>query len=243
LADFAHGFSLSERIITRTEEIYDLELMPPGEHGIEIHLHIAAAAFARLKQHRRTLAGPSGCGLCGTESLSAMDWHLPPITSDIQLSLPSLLAAAHSLQQRQVLNAATGALHAAAWVNPQGQILLLREDVGRHNALDKLIGALALLQKHTHTVREPGFVLLTSRASYELVQKAARANIPLLATISAPTSLAVRMAQQTGLTLLGFVREQRAVIYAHGQRVIMTGHAEGAEGAEGAESADDTYRA
>lgn len=217
LADFGRGFSLSERIIGNLNELYDLELMPPNAHGVEIRMEIAAAAFAKLKQKRRSMAGRTGCGVCGVESLAALDLDLPQVSSDVQIPLGIILAAERALRQTQVINTATGALHAAAWVSVSGEILLLREDVGRHNALDKLIGALAF----ANTARTPGFVLLTSRASYELVQKAARANMPLLATVSAPTSLAVNMAQQAGLTLIGFVREHGAVVYAHERRLLL----------------------
>jgi FdhD protein len=217
LADFGRGFSLSERIISNLNELYDLELMPPHAHGVEIRMEIASAAFAKLKQKRRSMAGRTGCGVCGIESLAALDMDLPQVSSDVQIPLGVILAAERALRQTQIINAATGALHAAAWVSVGGEILLLREDVGRHNALDKLIGALAF----ANTARAPGFVLLTSRASYELVQKAARANMPLLATVSAPTSLAVNMAQQAGLTLIGFVREHGAVVYAHERRLLL----------------------
>jgi FdhD protein len=219
LADFGRGFSLSERIISNLNELYDLELMPhnaPHVHGVEIRMEIASAAFAKLKQKRRSMAGRTGCGVCGIESLAALDMDLPQVSSDVQIPLGVILAAERALRQTQVINTATGALHAAAWVSVGGEILLLREDVGRHNALDKLIGALAF----ANTARAPGFVLLTSRASYELVQKAARANMPLLATVSAPTSLAVNMAKQAGLTLIGFVREHGAVVYAHERRLL-----------------------
>lgn len=218
LEDFARGFALSEKIVEHNGQIYEIELAPhtssQGARGIEVRLEIASQAFQALKQKRRNLAGRTGCGLCGVESLAALDIDLPPVVDQHSVNLATVWQAQRDLRAQQVLNRATGSLHAAAWVSLAGEIVLVREDVGRHNALDKLIGALAL------QARTPGFCLLTSRASYELVQKAARAQMAILATVSAPTSLAVQMAQQAGLTLLGFVREQRAVVYAHGQRIL-----------------------
>lgn len=218
LEDFALGFSLSERIVAEPGAIYDLEIIEHGGQGLEVRMEIASADFMRLKENRRSLSGRTGCGLCGKDSLSAIEQRLPQVQADLQVPLSSLHRALAALQQEQVLNTASGALHAAAWVDVQGEILLLREDVGRHNALDKLIGALA--KRGWGPQYQPGFCLLTSRASYELVQKAAQANIPLLATVSAPTSLAVNLAQQAGLSLIGFVRARGAVVYAHGQRLL-----------------------
>lgn len=212
LEDFARGFSLSERIVESTAQIYGIDVHQHGT-GIEIRLEIASNAFASLKHKRRTLAGRTGCGVCGVESLAALDLDLPQVSSELRVCLPAILQAQQQMQHLQTINRSTGAVHAAAWVSLAGEIVLIREDVGRHNALDKLIGAMSCANQ------PEGFCLLTSRASYELVQKAARANIALLATVSAPTSLAVQLAEQAHMTLLGFVREQRAVVYAHGERV------------------------
>jgi FdhD protein len=222
LADFALGFSLSEGIVTRKEEIYDLEIAPSC-NGISIHLEISTAQFAALKQRRRQLAGRTGCGLCGVDSLAALGHHqaapLAQSPATPWLSLEALETALAALHRQQSLRQQTGAAHGAAWVSPSGAIILLREDVGRHNALDKLIGALAWQQINS----EQGWVLVTSRASYEMVQKTASAGIPLLAAISAPTGLAVREAERLGMTLLGFARPGQVVIYSHPQRMI--GHA------------------
>ena len=214
IEDFARGFCLSERIVENKAQIYGIEIFQHAI-GIEVRLDIASQAFAILKQKRRALAGRTGCGVCGVESIAALDFDLPKVASEIRVALPAILQAQQQMQQQQTNNLLTGAVHAAAWVSLAGEIVLLREDVGRHNALDKLIGAMSCVQT------PDGFCLMTSRASYELVQKAARANIALLATVSAPTSLAVQMAEQANITLLGFVREQRAVVYAHGARLIL----------------------
>jgi FdhD protein len=221
LEDFATGFSLSERIVDQPSQLYDIDISEtcldaPGGRGMELRLQIASECFARLKDKRRALAGRTGCGLCGTESLEALDLDLPFQTEELQISGPALLRAFAVMQARQTINAATGATHAAAWVSTEGGVTEVREDVGRHNALDKLIGALA----RSRQPRQPGYAIMSSRASYELVQKAARAHIPLLATVSAPTSLAVQMADKAGLTLVGFARPGGFVVYTHPHRVI-----------------------
>ncbi|WP_394779450.1 formate dehydrogenase accessory sulfurtransferase FdhD [Undibacterium sp.] len=216
LEDFAIGFSLSENIIDNRSQIYDIESITASEAGgIEIQLTIASECFVRLKDKRRQLAGRTGCGVCGLESLAALDLSLPHQAGQLLVTSQALQKAFAAMQGLQEINAVTGATHAAAWADTQGNVLLLREDVGRHNALDKLIGALAIAK----TPREPGFAIMSSRASYELVQKAARANMSMLATISAPTSLAISMAQEAGISLLGFVRRNSFVIYTHPERI------------------------
>lgn len=223
LVDFALGFSFSEGIISQRSEVYEIEQVLHAGLGIEVHLTISSACFMRLKQHRRTLVGRTGCGLCGLESLAAFDAGNQPAQqgtmqlaeSEFNISQQSLFDAFHALQSTQSINQITGAMHAAAWVDASGKIIMVREDLGRHNALDKLIGALLAGTE----VRAAGCVIMTSRASYELVQKTARAGIPLLATISAPTSLAVEHAQHHGLTLIGFVRNASLVAYAHATRL------------------------
>ncbi len=227
LEDFALGFSLSEGILQSKSELYDVEVVTQAQ-GIELRLEVASDAFAMLKERRRNLTGRTGCGLCGAESLEQA-LRLPVrekndalqvntrATSDASLgkvSAASILAAYKALQMKQVLQQATGATHACAWVNAQGEVLMLREDVGRHNAMDKLIGALAKSVK-----QENGFVLTSSRASVEMVQKVALAGYDILVAISAPTGLAVRIAQTYGVSLVGFLREQQFVIYAHPQRI------------------------
>jgi len=223
LVDFALGFSFSEGIIQQRSEVYEIEeIVHPGT-GIEIHLTIASSCFARLKERRRSLVGRTGCGLCGLESLTAFESGLAPDNADqnyqtenkFVISQKSLFKAFKSLQDAQSINRITGSMHAAAWVNAEGELLLVREDLGRHNALDKLIGALI----GANTPRENGCVLMTSRASYELAQKSVRAHVPLLATISAPTSLAIQLAEQNQLTLVGFVRNASLVAYSCSDRI------------------------
>jgi FdhD protein len=214
LEDFALGFSLTEGILKCRAELLDLEIYE-REHGIEIALTISAERFAALKGRRRALVGRSGCGICGVESLQQAIPTVARVSSDVLLLHRALQAAAVALDQRQSLQRLTGGVHAAAWCNAQGAIELAREDVGRHNALDKLLGA---LQVSAHSTA--GFALVTSRASYEMVAKAAVCNIAVLAAVSAPTSLAVQQAQLSGLTLVGFVQPGRHVIYTHAQRIV-----------------------
>ncbi len=218
LEDFGLGFSLSEGILAAASELYDLEL-ETGAAGITIQMRIAADRFATLKSRRRALAGRSGCGLCGVESLAQVARPLPPLAGRVTITVAALHQALAHLKARQPLHASTGGVHAAAWADRDGQVLAVREDVGRHNALDKLIGALA------RAAVDPGsgFALVTSRASFEMVQKTVAAGIPILAAVSAPTGFAIRLAREAGLCLAGFVRERRHVVYSHPQRIIEGG--------------------
>ena len=229
LEDFALGFSLSEGILQSKSELYDIEIVPQN-NGIELKMDVAGEAFAKLKERRRNLTGRTGCGLCGAESLQQvlrlpsvqLAQNLPSSTGAAYrpISANSILAAYHAIQKQQVLQQATGATHACAWISTQvntiGAIQLLREDVGRHNAMDKLIGALAKLP-----LTDAGFVLTSSRASVEMVQKVALAGYKILVAISAPTGLAIRVAEQYGVTLVGFLRDNQFVIYANQQRIIL----------------------
>ena len=214
LEDFALGFSLTEAIIERADQLYGVEIVP-RDTGIELSLEIAGQAFARLKQRRRQLAGRSGCGLCGVESLEQLaPGGLQPVSSALRVTHTAIQRALAQLPARQALQAQTGAAHAAAWCSASGELRYLREDVGRHNALDKLLGAYSRVQ-------EPGdgFVVVTSRASYELVAKTARMGIPLLVAVSAPTTMAVECANDANLTLVGFARAGRHEVYSAQQRV------------------------
>jgi formate dehydrogenase accessory protein FdhD len=197
--------------------VYDIEQIDHPELGIEIHLTIATERFAALKDRRRTLAGRTGCGLCGIDSLTAFESALPANVQQQSFAInrEALLQAFDTLKAKQTINSMTGAMHAAALVDRNGQIVMVREDLGRHNALDKLIGATLGTDVSNHGV------IMTSRASYELAQKTARAGFALLATISAPTSLAIRLAQQSGLTLIGFVRNNSFVAYSHPERLTV----------------------
>ncbi|MRD48036.1 formate dehydrogenase accessory sulfurtransferase FdhD [Caenimonas koreensis DSM 17982] len=214
LEDFAYGFSLTEEIVDSAADIRDVEVVP-GEQGITVRLEIASSCFARLKERRRSLAGRTGCGLCGTESLPDAVRTPPPLNSQASFSQAAVLQALQSLRSRQPLHDATGATHAAAFADTGGGLLIVREDVGRHNALDKLIGA---MQRARHDANA-GFIVVTSRASYEMAGKAARAGAPLLAAVSGVTGLAIDVAQQAGLCLIGFARGDNLNIYTHAERV------------------------
>ena len=207
LEDFALGFSLTEGILAHPHECYDLEVHEePG--GLTVQLTIAGQRLAELKERRRSLAGRTGCGLCGTEALDQAIRPIPRVRAPA-LSDDAIQQALGALADHQALQAATGATHAAAWCEADGRIRLAREDVGRHNALDKLIGALA----REGGPGEGGFALVSSRASYEMVHKSASAGIGALVAVSAATSLAVEQAEQAGLMLVGFARPGRHLIY------------------------------
>lgn len=217
LADFALGFSLSEGILSDASELYGVE-EEASALGITLHLSVAAGAFARLKERRRSMTGRTGCGLCGTESLAHVARTLPPLPSMAETGPLDRAAIARAMSQfceLQTLQQATGAVHAAAWCSAGGEVRWLREDVGRHNALDKLIGAIAT----RGCGFDDGFVLMTSRASYEIVQKAATVGIAAIAALSAPTGMAVRLAEAAGVTLVGFARGHRHSVYTHPQRI------------------------
>jgi FdhD protein len=212
LEDFALGFSLSEGILSSPKQLLDYEEIATDK-GIELALSITAEPFAALKERRRNLVGRTGCGLCGAESLEQAITRPNSVDTELTVSHKALQLAIASLPGEQQLQQQTGAVHGAAWCSPEGEIRMLREDVGRHNALDKLLGATSKQKQ------QPGFVLVTSRASYEMVAKIASANIPILAAVSAPTSLAIELAEQSGLTLVGFSRTGRHVVYTNGHRL------------------------
>jgi FdhD protein len=214
LEDFALGFSLTEGIIANASELYDAEV-ETRDDGLLVHLHIASERFAKLKERRRNMTGRTGCGLCGTEALDQVRRVVSPVTHRHRFADHQLMAGMRAMQALQPLQQQSGATHAAAWMNARGEVTLVREDVGRHNALDKLIGALVSCE----TDFSSGALLITSRASYEMVQKAALMNIGLIAAISAPTSLAVDLAASAGLTLIGFMRDHSYVIYTHPERL------------------------
>ncbi|MBF57977.1 formate dehydrogenase accessory sulfurtransferase FdhD [Halomonas sp. FeN2] len=207
LEDFALGFSLSEGILANITECYDLDIHEAPQ-GLTVHLTIATQRMAELKQRRRSLTGRTGCGLCGTEALEQAIRPIPNVIAP-PLSDAAIQRSLQELSAHQPLQAATGASHGAAWCDAWGNIKQLREDVGRHNALDKLIGALA---REALPLGE-GFALVTSRASYEMVHKCASAGIGALVAVSAATALAVEQAQASGLLLAGFARPGRHLIY------------------------------
>ena len=214
LENFALGFSLSEGIIQQASELYACEVEATAA-GWLVHLEIAAERFMLLKERRRNLAGRTGCGLCGTESLEQVTRCKTVVSHRHHFTEAAILNGMHAMQNLQPMQKQSGATHAAAWMTAQGQIECVREDVGRHNALDKLIGVMAE-QKQDFTA---GVLLITSRASYEMVQKAAIMNVGVIAAISAPTSFAVELAEQTEVTLMGFMRDQTYVVYTHADRV------------------------
>ncbi|MGC6406879.1 formate dehydrogenase accessory sulfurtransferase FdhD [Bisgaard Taxon 45] len=213
LADFAIGFSLAEGIIDKPSDIYGIDVVQACQ-GMEVQIELATRCFVRLKEQRRTLAGRTGCGICGTEQLQQVHKSLPPLERTIQFDLNRLDACLIQLQQAQVLGQQTGSTHAAGFFDLAGNLLCLREDVGRHVALDKLLGW------HAKQPATKGFVLVTSRASYEMVQKTAACGIEMLVAISAATELAVKMAEQYQLTLIGFAREGRATVYTGKERLF-----------------------
>ncbi|OXJ18426.1 sulfurtransferase FdhD [Burkholderia sp. AU6039] len=215
LEAFAVGFAISEGIVARGSDIKDIEVIlhtdAPLPHA-EVHLEVVQRAFAALKDRRRALAGRTGCGVCGIESIDLLDLapeRVPDTGFLARLAPDALTRAAQALPVHQALTRLTGGLHAAAWCDATGAIQMAFEDVGRHNALDKLIGSLVLSRADA----TDGFVFLSSRASYELVRKAARVGIPLVATISAPSSLAIEIAKAAGLRLVSFCRETGHVDY------------------------------
>jgi len=211
LEAFALGFSLSEGILDSVADCYGIEVQASA-NACEVQLDVSSRCFQRLKERRRSLAGRTGCGVCGIDSLSALDLEpapMPPQAWAAQLQATTVLRALQAMPPLQVLNAACGSLHAAGWARPDGVLTDVLEDVGRHNALDKLLGQLAQAGR----LGQPGFVVMSSRASYELVRKCARLNVAALATISAPTALAIQIAQTAGLQLWGLCRDPRAVRY------------------------------
>lgn len=214
LEDFAVGFSITEGIVAGIGEIHSIDVSPATQ-GFELRIAINAERMPALLQRRRNMESRSGCGLCGLESLDQALQALRPVASQLVTTAFAVHRALDALPLQQPMNAATGAVHAAAWILPGGRIELVREDVGRHNALDKLIGAVA----RRHWSFAEGFLVVTSRASAEMAQKAAIAGIPMLVAISAPTALAIRIANEARLTLVGFARPQQHVVYTHPERL------------------------
>lgn len=214
LEDFAVGFTLTEGLVEHSGQIRGVQVRPAAQ-SMEVRVSVAWECFTALLERRRRLTGRTGCGLCGVETLEQAVRPLEPLHDGPTVSASELHAAISALGALQPLNALTGSVHAAAWVRPGAGIDTVREDVGRHNALDKLLGA----QVRAGTDLSTGFVLLTSRASFEMVQKCAAVGVSFVAALSAPTALAVRTARQTGLTLVAFAREQQHVVYAHAYRL------------------------
>ena len=214
LDDFALGFSVTEELIRSPADLLETELVRYSQ-GIEIQATVAAACEATIAARTRRLTGRTGCGICGADSFTAVLKQLHPVATDVAVSPDAIHAALTSLATQQRLNAAAGAVHAAGWARLDGTVEVVREDVGRHNALDKLIGAVLKGGIDVHT----GFVVVTSRASFEMVQKTTVLGAGVLAAVSGPTGLALRVAQHAGLTLVGFARDGRHTVYTHPDRV------------------------
>ncbi len=219
LEDFAYGFALTEGLAVTLGDIRDLEIAY-AELGVELRLWLKDGARNAHVQRRRRRAGPVGCGLCGIESLEDAMRAIAPVTSRFEISASEIVAAMGALPALQRFNETTRAVHAAAFYTPAEGIVLLREDVGRHNALDKLIGALARRSRNAGD----GVILMTSRVSIELIQKAAYAGAPVLAAISAPTALALRMAEAADMAVCGIVRDNGLEVFTRPTRI--TRHAD-----------------
>ncbi len=212
LEDFAYGFSLTEGI-ARPDEIDSVEVVITDQ-GIDVQIWLGQMADARLAKRRRTMAGPVGCGLCGIDSLAEAVRALPPVTSTVAITPAQICAAVAALTSHQPLQDATRAAHAAAFWTPDAGIIAAREDVGRHNALDKLAGAMLRA-----AVAPVGAVVLTSRVSIDMVQKCTAIGVPVLIAVSAPTAYAVEMAEAAGITLIALARPDRFEAFTHTNRI------------------------
>lgn len=203
---FAIGFSLAEGIIQSPRDIYGIDI-ETQDTGIEVRVELASRCFMQLKEKRRNLTGRTGCGVCGTEQIAQVLQPLNPLANTAQLNLHDVCKALDYLKQVEVIGRETGCTHAAVWLDLKGQLIAGFEDIGRHVALDKLLG---------YRAKQPvqqGVILVSSRASYEIVQKVAHCGVEILLAVSAPTSLAVDIAKRVDLSLAGFFRGNKAVIY------------------------------
>lgn len=214
LEDFALGFSLTEGVARSAADIEELEVVP-SELGIELRMWLVDERADAITQRQRRLAGPSGCGLCGLESLADAIRTLPHIAAATRFDTAAVHTAMAALPAAQKLNQQTHAVHAAGYWHPQRGLVALREDVGRHNALDKLAGALA---KDAVPAGE-GLLLLSSRISVEMVQKSAMIGAAVVVAVSAPTALAVRLADEAGITLIGVARADGFEVFTHPERI------------------------
>jgi FdhD protein len=215
LEHFAMGFSLSEGIIESSQDIYGMDVVPSCS-GLEVQVELSSRRFMGLKERRRALAGRTGCGVCGVEQLNDIGKPVQPLPFTQTFNLAHLDNALRHLPDFQPVGQLTGCTHAAAWVQPSGHLAGGHEDVGRHVALDKLLGRRAIEGE----TWQQGAVLVSSRASYEMVQKSAMCGVEILFAVSAATTLAVEVAERCNLTLVGFCKPGRATIYTHPERLI-----------------------
>ncbi|BDV33375.1 formate dehydrogenase accessory sulfurtransferase FdhD [Methylocystis iwaonis] len=215
LEDFAVGFAITEGLIDAPEDAGEVEIVT-SDAGIELRTWLGGGRQDAYAARKRSMAGPTGCGLCGIESLEAATRALPTLDNALTVDAEGLIAAMDRLPGAQKINQETRAVHAAAFWSPASNTLIVREDVGRHNALDKLAGALA----RQGLAASQGVVLMTSRVSVELVQKAARIGAPIIAAVSAPTALAVRSAEKCGMTLVAVMRGRDFEIFTHPGRIV-----------------------
>lgn len=215
LEHFAVGFSRSEGIIESPRDIFGMDVVPSC-NGLEVQIDLSSRRFMGLKERRRALAGRTGCGVCGVEQLTDIGKPIQPLPFTQTFDLANLDRALQHLSDFQPVGQLTGCTHAAAWVMPSGELAGGHEDVGRHVALDKLLGHRAVEDE----TWEQGAVLVSSRASYEMVQKSAMCGVEILFAVSAATTLAVEVAERCNLTLVGFCKPGRATIYTHPQRLI-----------------------
>ncbi|MDN8601744.1 formate dehydrogenase accessory sulfurtransferase FdhD [Citrobacter sp. S2-9] len=215
LEHFAMGFSLSEGIIDHPRDIYGMEVVPSC-NGLEVQVELSSRRFMGLKERRRALAGRTGCGVCGVEQLNDIGKPVQPLPFTQTFDLANLDHALRHLSDFQPIGQLTGCTHAAAWVLPSGHLVGGHEDVGRHVALDKLLGRRG---REDETWRS-GAALVSSRASYEMVQKSAMCGVEILFAVSAATTLAIEVAERCNLTLVGFCKPGKATIYTHPQRLI-----------------------
>ena len=218
LEDFAYGFSLTEGIVEEAGEIRDVRV-EPAQDGLRLLVELAPG---RLREHlarKRAISGRTGCGVCGIEDIASLPRAVFRPAPDLRLSVPAVAQALASLDAAQSLGAETRAVHAAAWASIDGTLVAVREDVGRHNALDKLIGALM----RSGTDPATGFLIITSRCSFEMVEKAARLGAGAIVAISAPTSLALDRAKAHGLTLCAIARSDSLTVFTGAERLAEVG--------------------
>lgn len=216
LEDFIVGFSVTEELIRTPADLRDIKVVRYGQ-GIEVQAGVPPECEAVVASRSRRLSGRTGCGVCGSDSIDAVLKQLHTVTPGPPVERSAIEAGLRAITTHQTLNAVAGTVHAAAWARRDGSVELVREDVGRHNALDKLIGALLT----RGVTAADGFVIVTSRASFEMVQKTTVLGASLLVAISGPTGLAVRLAEQAGVTLVGFARGDRLTVYTHPEQLAL----------------------